>query len=488
MSFRLRLTLWYTALLAGTLVVFSVLLYVSLSAVTTKQYEEMLQKNAENVYERIRVDYGLFLRGWNIDLELDAVDMYLSKEIYLQVVNFTNPNNRIRSMNAVQNNIVLPLNVEQLGLIAERKAFFSKSEIQDLPFLIYYRPLIYQGQVIGILQAAMYTGDFFSELKWILLALSLTSLLIAFTLGRLMAKKALKPIDAVIATTELIEKEADLNHRIHYQGPNDEIGRLIHKINDMLAKIQASYNELEESYRNQRRLVSDASHELRTPLTTIRGNVDLLKRAFQPFLKRDRLSETERELFEEGLHDIGTEAERMSRLVQDMLSLARADAGYQMERSPMLIQPIVEEVVRKAQLLPRQAEFRTGDLQNLDGVLVNGNRDYLQQLLFILLENAFKYTEEGLVSLDTVTEKEMIGIRVSDTGVGMEQEEVPQIFERFYRADLSRGVKPGTGLGLSIAKWIIDEHEGSIEVVTKKGSGTTFLLWLPQWKQQQLES
>ncbi len=486
MSFRLRLTLWYTALLAGTLVVFSILLYVSLSAVTAKQYEEMLRKNAENVYERIRVDYGLFLRGWNIDLELDAVDLYLSKEIYLQVVNFTNPNNRIRSLNAVQNDIVLPLNVEQLSQIADRKAFFAKAEIQNLPFLIYYRPLIYQGQVIGILQAAMNTGDFLAELKWILLALSFTSLLIAFTLGRLMAKKALKPIDHVIETTELIEKEGDLNHRIAYRGPKDEIGRLIQKINDMLEKIQTSYNELEESYRNQRRLVSDASHELRTPLTTIRGNVELLKRAFQPFLKRDLLNETERELFEEGLNDIAAEAERMSRLVEDMLSLARADAGYQMERVPLLLQPIVEEVARKAQMLPRRAEFIIGDFSELAGIYVLGNRDYLQQLLFILLENAFKYTEQGQVMIEAMTEKNMAGIRVSDTGAGMDEDEVPHIFERFYRADLSRGKKPGTGLGLAIAKWIIDEHDGSIEVFTKKGKGTSFLLWLPQMDKRDL--
>ena len=100
-------------------------------------------------------------------------------------------------------------------------------------------------------------------------------------------------------------------------------------------------------------------------------------------------------------------------------------------------------------------------------------------MLFIFMENAFKYTNEGTVSLDTVLYQNQIGIRISDTGIGMDQEEVPHIFERFYRADESRGVTPGTGLGLSIAKWIIDEHAGSVEVVTAKGKGTTFVIWLP---------
>lgn len=239
---------------------------------------------------------------------------------------------------------------------------------------------------------------------------------------------------------------------------------------------------MDNSYRNQKRLVSDASHELRTPLTTIRGNVELLQRAFQPLLKKNVLNETERELFEEGLHDISAEAARMSRLVEDMLSLARADAGYQMERQPILIQPLLDEVARKAQMLPRQVDFIVNDFYLLEGIYVYGNRDYLQQLLFILIENAFKYTEQGSVTLETELVKNMVGIRIIDTGVGMDEEEVPHIFKRFYRADVSRGKKPGTGLGLAIAKWIIDEHEGAIEVFTKKGVGTTFILWLPQFR------
>ncbi|KHF31967.1 Alkaline phosphatase synthesis sensor protein PhoR [Paenibacillus sp. P1XP2] len=130
-------------------------------------------------------------------------------------------------------------------------------------------------------------------------------------------------------------------------------------------------------------------------------------------------------------------------------------------------------------MLPRTAEWITGDFSVLNGVYINGNKDYMQQMLFIFIENAFKYTPEGQVVFDAFIYKNQVGIRISDTGIGMDKEEVPHIFDRFYRADQSRGVTEGIGLGLSIAKWIIDELEGSVEVVTRLGEGTTFIIWLP---------
>jgi len=179
------------------------------------------------------------------------------------------------------------------------------------------------------------------------------------------------------------------------------------------------------------------------------------------------------------MQDIAGEAQRMSRLVGDLLALARADAGFVMEMKPVSVKPMIEESVRRAQFLPHSAEWVVGDLAEAEDVVVQGNRDYLQQMLNIFIENAFKYTPEGRVGIDTLRGNGQIGIRIADTGIGMEKEEVPHIFERFYRADVSRGVTSGTGLGLSIAKWIIDEHGGSVEVMTRKGEGTQFVIWLP---------
>jgi len=140
---------------------------------------------------------------------------------------------------------------------------------------------------------------------------------------------------------------------------------------------------------------------------------------------------------------------------------------------------VVQEAARKAAFLPRTAEWRVGPLEALEGIRVLGNRDYLLQLLFILIENGFKYTPSGEVRLEAVRKEGWVGITVADTGIGMNREEVGNIFQRFYRADESRGKTSGTGLGLSIAKWIIDMHEGALDVRTKPGEGSAFTLWLP---------
>jgi len=169
----------------------------------------------------------------------------------------------------------------------------------------------------------------------------------------------------------------------------------------------------------------------------------------------------------------------MSRLVNDLLSLARADAGLRMEMEDIELRPLVEEVARRAQFLPRKADWMVGDLGALDGVHVRGSRDHLQQMLFIFIENGFKYTPHGHVSLEAVRSDGQIGLKIADTGLGIDKEDVPHIFDRFFRADKSRGQTAGTGLGLSIAKWIIDNHGGSVEVKTRPGEGTVFLIWLP---------
>jgi signal transduction histidine kinase len=181
----------------------------------------------------------------------------------------------------------------------------------------------------------------------------------------------------------------------------------------------------------------------------------------------------------EAMSDISAEAKRMSTLVSDLLALARADAGYVMEKEQISLLPLTEEVVRRANLLPRNAEWKVADLSALEGALVYGNHDYLQQLLFIFIENAFKYTPSGYVEMSTVSREGHVGWKIEDTGIGMNPEEIPHIFDRFYRADESRGVTVGTGLGLSIAKWILDEHRGSVEVTTRENAGTAFVIWLP---------
>src|SRR5690242_1203596 len=234
----------------------------------------------------------------------------------------------------------------------------------------------------------------------------------------------------------------------------------------MLGHIQAAYHQIEDALQAQRRFVADASHELRTPLTTIRGNIGLLSLA----------SEVSSEDRREALQDMSSEAERMSRLVGNLLVLARADAGLHIEKQPVHVQDIMQEVYRQARVLSDGVRLRLDEPQPAQ---VEGSPDYLKQLLLILVDNALKNTPPGgEVRLADPIENGYVRLTVQDTGKGIPADALPHIFERFYQADKSR-TGGGTGLGLAIAKWIAEEHGGHIEAQSELGAGSTFTVWLP---------
>lgn len=475
MTIRLRLTLWYTALLIVIWLLIGSVLYLFLSYKLSSDVEQKLKVQADDVQAKI-VHIEFF--GLN-SFQLPDLKGFKSSSIFLQAVTFVNGEVQVSSNLSAR----LPITEKALMLAKEKQALYERMRIQGVTIQVYNAPLMIEGQVIGMLQVATPIEDMLgtlSSVKTILFLMSLVAIILSATLGWYMARKALKPIDHVIAAAQQIESGADLSKEIAYDGPQDELGRLILTINGMLNRLHQAYTELEEAFKHQRRFVSDASHELRTPLTTIRGNVDLLEKVWHQTLEnRPAAHDADMELSIEALQDIAGEAERMSRLVNDLLALARADAGYEMELAPIEIKPLIEEVSRKAQFLPRTCDWIPGDYEVLHEVWVHGDKHYLQQLLFIFLENAFKYTQAGYVRMDVYYQEGQVGISIEDTGIGMDKEHVPLIFERFYRADESRGQTQGTGLGLSIAKWIIDQHRGSVEIKTALGRGTTFIIWLP---------
>jgi signal transduction histidine kinase len=267
-------------------------------------------------------------------------------------------------------------------------------------------------------------------------------------------------------TAEDIGRTQDLSRRLPEGALDDEVGRLQRSFNQMLRQLEDAYHRLQSALVAQRRFVADASHELRTPLTTIRGNVGLL-------LKRDDITSEDRVA---ALNDIAGESERMSRMVQDLLTLARADAGYHLEKAPIDLLPIVQEVSRQAQTL--QPSRR---IELLDGVPspLLGNADAIKQLLWILIDNAFKHTHDGgriQVRLDNG--QRAARLVVLDDGPGIPQEDLERVFERFFQSDASRSGE-GTGLGLAIARWIAKEHGGQVSAANNPQGGASFTVVLP---------
>lgn len=486
MSIRLRLTLWYSVILAAMLVLLGCGIYF---IVNYNTYHDMKAKISNQV-DAINITSSLDSFD-NIRIAPQAI--LGDEELYIQVINYKNG---VFQETSNLKKLGLNFSFPDVKTVTKSDEGFKHLKLGNYPFLVYQHPLMQKGEVFGILQVGAYEGrevGFMSELRTTLVFSLIAVVLIAFTIGLFLARQALRPIENVIRAGKSIQNSSDLSMRIPRIGPNDEIGRLTDTLNGMLGRIETTYNELDDAYKAQRRFVSDASHELRTPLTTIRGNIELLERMWPPALEEggsfsaaaqsdSPANDKERQrmtMTREAMHDIAGEAKRMSNLVNDLLALARADAGYTMEKTTQPLLPLVEDVARRAQLLPRTAEWKIGNLNALADVHVYAHADFLRQLIFIFVENAFKYTPNGYVELRAVRSQDQAGIVVKDTGIGMNNEEVPHIFERFYRADESRGETSGTGLGLSIAKWIIDEHGGSVEVSTREDEGTTFTVWLP---------
>jgi two-component system, OmpR family, sensor kinase len=285
----------------------------------------------------------------------------------------------------------------------------------------------------------------------------------------LLARAALRPVETVTSTARSMGEE-DLSKRLPVANPKDEIGRLATTINALLARMEAAFARREEALSRQRRFAADASHELRTPLTSISGHARMLD---EWALDKDR--ETARR----SVRAIRREAGRMRNLVESLLTLTRGDEGAPLDVGRHDLGEIAQEAVEIARDNTNgrlSLEFVPPD----QGIMATFDRGRILQVASILLDNAVKYTPHGGTVTVRVRERsDRVELEVADNGVGIREDELPLIFERFHRADAARA-EDGTGLGLSIARQIAEAHGGTIEATSKVGVGSAFVLVLPR--------
>jgi signal transduction histidine kinase len=324
-------------------------------------------------------------------------------------------------------------------------------------------PLVLGSRPAGVLQAATnlaLVDSIRSTLLYVLLALMVISIFVAAAASWISIGRALAPLQLVTETAEQIMRADDLSRRIPYHGPaGDEIGQLIAAFNHTLAR-------LENLFTSQQRFIADVSHELRTPLTVIKGNADLVRK----FGADD-----------ESLDSIKDEADRLTRLVGDLLLLAQAESG-KLPINPRAVEldQLLTDVFQEMRVLAGgKVKLK---LTEIDQLLVHGDPDRLKQVFLNIISNAIHYTPSGGdVYLSMSKAGDMAKVIVRDTGPGIPAKDIPHIFDRFYRGEKSRtrSKTSGFGLGLSIAYWIIDTHGGRIEVDSHDGQGTTFCVYLP---------
>ncbi len=328
-----------------------------------------------------------------------------------------------------------------------------------------------------------------------LLAIGMAGLVVlAAIIGIPLIRRALRPLNRMTVTAQAIAA-GDLSQRVNLPHSGDEIGELSSSFDEMIGRIQAAFAAQQESERRMRQFVADASHELRTPLTSLRGFTDVLLRG----------AKDDPEDAEKVLRSMQRECERMSRLVHDLLTLARLDAGRQLNRQRFDLVELVGEAVDQARIL---AGDRTVTMRTDGGgpLFIVADQDKIKQVLLILLDNALKYGRQGAdgwVRVQISRSPDQAQLQVTDNGQGIRAEDLPHIFERFYRADKTRsrttsqlaipGGNPasttgvlramnasGSGLGLSIALAIIQAHGGSIWAQSQWGQGTQFTIQLPR--------
>jgi two-component system, OmpR family, sensor kinase len=452
MSLRLRLTLIYTGLLSGVVLLLSIVVYSIVSVVLINEIDVNLQQTSEHIIEQLRADsLG--------DIAIDKGALNISGGMYYQV--WSNSDQiLLYSDNAA--NLTTALDSE--GLVGEEPVFREVS-IRETPFRVLSVPLVVDGDASGWLQVGAPLTDlrYTQRLLQIVFAISaLFAIVIAGVVGWLVTAQALEPLETMAQVATRITSTDDLSQRIPVTpGRNDEIGELVLTFNQTLVRLERLFNA-------QRRFLADVSHELRTPLTVIKGNVGLIRMM--------------REVDDESLTSIESEVDRLTRLVGDLLMMAQAETG----RMPLMFEPVeLDELV--FEVFEQMKVLSDGDheieIENIQPVLVTGDRDRLKQVFLNLGSNAIKFTPEGSkISLNLSVSSNWVKVDVIDHGSGIPKTEVRHIFERFYRGDKSRTrtrKDSGFGLGLPIAYWIARNHGGRIDVESVEGKGTTFTVWLP---------
>lgn len=452
MSLRARLTFLYASLVGGVLLLFGIAVYQLVSVILVDQIDNTLAQTAGQL---IALTQTTSVGGIDVSVQ----DLDLATNVYIQ---FWERNGSLRFFLPNMRGLDEPL--DPLGRYVVEPVF-RDTYLNDVHLRVLSVPLSIGNRPVGTFQLAASLAIVETTQQKLIIILfvgTLVAMGIAALWVSITAYHFLSPLGSVTETALQITRADDLSRRIPYQGfPGDEIGQLINAFNQTLGRLENLFN-------TQRRFIADVGHELRTPLTVIKGNVGLMR----------KLECGD----EEALASIDAEVDRLTRMVGDLLLLARVESGkLPLNRQNVELDTLLLEVLQQTQVLAaNRVDLRLGDI---DQVLVCGDRDRLQQVLLNLIGNAIKYTPAGGEVVAGLIKVEGEGcVSIADNGPGIPAEDLPRIFERFYRTEKSRTRSKdgkGFGLGLSIAYWIVRHHGGRIEVESQEGQGSRFDVWLP---------
>jgi heavy metal sensor kinase len=452
-SVRLRLTAWYMAILLASLSLFGIVAFVAMRKGIEKSVDENLGGEADGVAEVM----GRVLQQEPAELqnELREHQQLREQADFLQVCD---QDGRWIYRSRLMTHYDVPVPVK-----ASYAAYNVTSA--NLPLRVLVREINAGAQTYRI-QVASPMDDFYDAIdrfKWMILLLSPLVLALASAGGYWLSGRALAPVDKITRAAEEINSN-NLAKRLDLPRSGDELQRLSQTLNHMLDRLEVSFNHITQ-------FTADASHELRTPLALMRTITEVSLRTSQTVAD-----------YREAQQEILAELEKTSSLVEKLMLLARADAGVEtLQRVPVNVAECLREACKDGQVLAEAKHVKFSAEIDGQDLIVQGDAHALHRLFLILIDNAVKYTPPGgSVTLGLKRGNGSAIAEFRDTGIGVSAEDVPHIFDRFYRADKARSREfGGVGLGLSIARWVVEAHRGSIEVQSIAGTGSVFRVRVP---------
>ncbi len=465
-SIRSRLTAWHVAVLGFFLILFSILLYVFLSKRLHESIDNSLKVSANVIQKAALLEYSRTpLPG--LDLFFDQFLGYSNINKFYRIYDGSgHVDSRSKGIDASK----FPLTQDAYSRATQGKMTYETFKLVPWHRVrVITMPVIRNDNLVNLIQVGTSLKAVEHTLKnlRIFLFTAIPCALILSTLGgRFMATRALKPVAEITSTAQDIAHGANLSRRIPIPEVQDEIGNLARTFNEMMNRLEKSFNQV-------RQFSSDASHELRTPLTVLKGQSELV-------LSKPRSKAEYQEVLSSNLEEINY----MSRVLEDLLILSKGDEGkVSLEKEPVELSSIVEEVSRQGEIFADEKEVKI-ILAYLEPVTILGDAHRLKQMVWILLHNAVKFTPSGgeiKITLQDLDDTVYFTIR--DTGIGIPEQDLPKIFDRFYRVDKARSrMDGGSGLGLSICKHIVDRHHGTVDVESKLGEGTKFKIRFPKYE------
>jgi heavy metal sensor kinase len=477
-SVRTKLTLWYVGLLALVLIAFSLGVYALMARKLQGRLDAGLRVAVEGV---VRLIVHEKEEG---ETDQYAAGSALRKSYFpRQAVAFFDQNGGLlkeKMLGEIQ--ATLPAGIP--GLDRDGLQFYTLPEAQtgiDDGLRVAVERIKTGPQSAIFLVICQPVEDVSGDLELlggILIVAVPLALLGVAAIGWFLARKSLAPVVEMSERARQISAE-NLERRLPVINPRDELGQLATTFNELLARLNEAFAKQQEAFAQQRQFMADASHELRTPLYVMRT-------AGEVTMDQEQCEASE---YREALAMINQQTRHLTRIVEDMFTLARADAGQrQPESRDLYLDELVAETTRAAQVLAERKGLKV-EIAPLDETPYRGDEGLLRQMLLNLLDNAVKYTPAGgAVRVSLARHDSRYEIIVADTGVGIPSEAQPHIFERFYRADKARtrgkaGANGGAGLGLSIARWIAEAHNGQIDLRHSDQRGSTFVIALPFFHQ-----